>query len=115
MYGKDTLIVTMMSFEDMHLLWLRKLYLICIKLFIIAKDSVGFSGTLGPSHQQGTIFFKTLANQQKVFLQRYDGGIGSTHMVANHHYNVPARFQIDDKWIRQKFSLLDGIFTMMNK
>ena len=76
---------------------------------------MGFSRTLGPSHQQGTIFFKTLANQQKVFLQRYDGGIGSTHMVANHHYNVPARFQIDDKSIRQKFSPLDGIFTMMNK
>jgi hypothetical protein len=75
----------------------------------------GFNNTLGPLHQQAVILFEIIANQQKVFIQRYEGGIVGTHLAADHHHNVPARLQIDDESTGQKLIPVDGIFTVMNE
>ena len=56
----------------------------------------GFNGILEPLHQQEVILFETIVNQQKAFIQRYEGGIIGTHLAADHHYNVLEKVQIDD-------------------
>jgi hypothetical protein len=74
-----------------------------------------FNGKLGPSHKQAVILFETITDQQRAFLQRYEGGIVGTHLAAHHHHNVLVRLQIHDESSGQKFSPIDGIFNVMNE
>jgi hypothetical protein len=65
-------------------------------LSFIFQHCKGFNSILGSSHQQSVILFKTIADQQKAFLQRYEGGIVGIHLVAIHHQNVPTKLQTND-------------------
>ena len=98
MHGGDTLIIIMMLVRG-HAFAMTKENFPKFPLFF--QLSKGFNGKLKPSYQQTMILFEIIVNKQMAFIQRYEGGIVSTHLVADHHHNVLARLQIDDESIGQ--------------
>ena len=50
-----------------------------------------------------------------IFFKRYECGLVDTHLATNHHHNVLVKLQIDVDSIGQKYSFVNGTFTVVNK
>lgn len=61
------------------------------------------------------ILFYITVDQQKVFFQRYEGGLVEIHLATYHHHNMPIKLQIDVDLIEQKCSSMNGTKMVMNK
>jgi hypothetical protein len=75
----------------------------------------GFNTTSGPSRQIAVSIFEAITSQQKKLFQRFEGDLVGSHLVTDHHHNVPARIQVDDPTTGQKFAPIDGLFAVMNE